>query len=244
MVKSGGQEALAVLIDGKLIDLEVKDKKIKVTDEEVDAELATFVESTGGEEALKPLLEQNGMTEKEFKENIVEYLSLRKLLEPRIEITDEEIETFFEENKEQMGQAEQVQASHILVEDEKTAKEVEQKLKDGEDFAKLAEEYSQDPANASNGGELGYFGKGKMVPEFEEAVFAMEVDEISGPVKTSHGFHIIHLTDKKEAAEATLEDSKEEVKDTLFERKMQTEYGVLIEELKEKYKVENTLTEK
>ena len=83
-----------------------------------------------------------------------------------------------------------------------------------------------------------------MVPEFEEAVFAMEVDEISGPVETSHGFHIIHLTDKKEAAEATLEDSKEEVKDTIFERKMQTEYGVLIEELKEKYKVENTLTEK
>ena len=83
-----------------------------------------------------------------------------------------------------------------------------------------------------------------MVPEFEEAVFAMEVGEISGPVKTSHGFHIIHLTDKKEAKEATLEDSKEQVKDTIFEQKMQTEYGVLISELKEKYKVENTLVEK
>ena len=243
LVQSGGQEALAVLIDGKLIDLEVKDKKIKVTDKEVDAELATFVESTGGEEAFKSAIEQSGMTEKEFKENIVEYLSLRKLLEPRIEITDEEIKTFFEENKEQMGQAEQVQASHILVEDEATAKEVEQKLKDGEDFAKLAEEYSQDPGNASNGGDLGYFGKGKMVPEFEEAVFAMEVDEISGPVETSNGFHIIHLTGKKEAKEATLEDSKDQVKDTIFEQKMQTEYGVLIEELKEKYKVKNTLTD-
>ena len=75
-----------------------------------------------------------------------------------------------------------------MLEDEETAKEVEQKLKDGEDFAKLAEEYSQDPSNATNGGELGYFGRGKMVPEFEEAVFAMEVDEISGPVETSHRF--------------------------------------------------------
>ena len=72
----------------------------------------------------------------------------------------------------------------------------------------------------------------------------MKVDEISGPVETSHGFHIIKLTDKKEAKEATLEDSKEQIKDIIFEQKMQTEYEVLIEELNEKYKVENTLTEK
>ncbi|WP_172370480.1 foldase protein PrsA [Sporosarcina jiandibaonis] len=244
MVKTGGQEALSVLIDGKLIDLEVKDKNIKVSDKEVDDELATFVEQTGGEEAFKSALEKSGMSEKEFKENIIEYLSLRKLLEPRIEITDEEIETYFEENKEQLDEAEQVQASHILVEDEKTAKEVKKKLDAGEDFAKLAEEYSQDPSNASNGGELGYFGKGKMVPEFEEAAFAMKVDEISDPVKTSHGYHIIHVTDKKEAKEATLKDSKEQIKDAIFEQKMQAEYEVLMGELKEKYKVENTLEEK
>ncbi|WP_249336522.1 peptidylprolyl isomerase [Sporosarcina sp. Marseille-Q4063] len=244
MVKTGGQEALSVLIDGKLIDLEVKDKKIKVSDKEVEDEFATFVEQTGGEEAFKSALEQSGMSEKEFKENIVEYLSLRKLLEPRIEITDEEIEAYYEEHKEQLGQPEQVEASHILVEDEKTAKEVEQKLKDGGDFAKLAEEYSQDPSNATNAGELGFFGKGKMVPEFEEVAFAMEVDEISGPVETSHGFHIIHVTDKKEAKEASLEDSKEQIKDAIFEEKMNTEYEALMGELKEKYKVENTLTEK
>jgi len=80
-----------------------------------------------------------------------------------------------------------------------------------------------------------------MVPEFDEAVFAMEIDEISGPVETSHGFHIIHVTDKKEEKEASLEESEELVRDALFERKMQTEYGVLIAELKEKYTVENNL---
>ncbi|MBO1910995.1 peptidylprolyl isomerase, partial [Microvirga sp. 3-52] len=90
----------------------------------------------------------------------------------------------------------------------------------------------------------GFFGKGQMVPEFEEVAFAMKVDEISGPVETSHGFHIIHLTDKKEAKEAALEDSKEKIKDAIFEEKMQTEYAVLMGELKEKYKVENTLEEK
>ena len=114
------------------------------------------------------------MTEKEFKENIIEYLSIRKIIEPRIEITDEEIKAYFEENKESFNKEEQVEASHILVEDEATAKEVAKKLADGEDFAALAKEFSTDTANATNGGELGYFGRGKMVAEFEEVAFSMK----------------------------------------------------------------------
>ena len=87
-------------------------------------------------------------------------------------------------------------------------KKLRKKLKDGEDFATLAEEYSTDTSNADNGGELGFFPRGKMVAEFEEAAFSMKVDEISDPVKTEHGYHIIHVTDKKEAKEAVFEDQK------------------------------------
>ncbi|MFK4996750.1 peptidylprolyl isomerase [Bacillus sp. N9] len=104
---------------------------------------------------------------------------------------------YFEENKEKFNEEEQVQASHILVEDEKTAKEVKEKLDAGEDFAKLAAEYSTDESNAENGGKLGYFGRGKMVKEFEDVAFSMKKGEISDPVKTEHGYHIIKLTDKK-----------------------------------------------
>ena len=138
------------------------------------------------------------MTEKEFKENIIEYLSIRKIIEPRIEITDEEIKAYFEENKESFNEEEQVEASHILVEDEATAKKVAKKLADGEDFAALAKEFSTDTMSAENGGELGFFPRGKMVAEFEEAAFSMKVDTISDPVKTEHGYHIIHVTDKKQ----------------------------------------------
>ena len=98
-------------------------------------------------------------------------------------------------------------------------------------------------SNASNGGQLGFFPKGRMVPEFEEAAFSMEIDEISDPVKTTHGYHIIHVTDKKEAKEAVFEDQKEELEERLFEQKIQMEYGVYLAELKESYDIKNLLNE-
>ena len=83
-----------------------------------------------------------------------------------------------------------------------------------------------------------------MVPEFSEAAFAMKPDEVSGPVKTSHGFHIIKVTDKKEAKEAVYEDNVDVIKDKIFDQKLETEYGAWMEEMQEKYKVENSLAAK
>lgn len=242
LVKSGGQEALSALIDEKVIALEVKKEKIKIADEDIEKELAVSIENAGGEEAYKAALEQNGLTEQDLKDNIIQYLSIRKLVEPRIEITDDEIETYFKENQELYDQEEQVEASHILVEDEATAKEVEKKIADGEEFAELAKEYSSD-GSAENGGELGFFPRGQMVEEFDKAVFEMEVGKISEPIKTEFGYHIIHLTDKNEEKEATLEDHKEEIKEQLFETKLQTEYGGWLTEVKENYKIENKLAD-
>ncbi len=129
-----------------------------------------------------------------------------------------------------------------MVDDEKTAKEVKKKLDEGEDFAELAKEYSKDESNAESGGELGFFGKGKMVKEFEDKAFSMKVDEISDPVKTEHGYHIIKVTDKKDAKKAKLADHKEEIKDTLFEQKLQTEYQTWLNEKKEDYKIKKSLS--
>ncbi len=200
-----------------------------------------YVEQSGGEEAFNSALQQQGLTKKDLEKDIVSFLSIQKILEPRIDISDDEIKEYFEDNKASFDQEEQVEASHILIDDEKTAKEVKQKIDDGEDFAELAKEYSTDESNAESGGELGFFGKGKMVKEFEDKAFSMKVDEISDPVKTEHGYHIIKVTDKKDAKEAKLEDHKEEVKDALFEQKLQTEYQTWLNEKKEDYKIKKSL---
>ncbi|WP_269051684.1 peptidylprolyl isomerase [Sporosarcina sp. G11-34] len=244
LVEANGQEALDAIIEEKVIALEVKKEKVKVSDKEVDAEYATQAEQYGGEEAFTAVLEQNGITEKQFKENIVQFLSIQKLIEPRLKVTDEEIETVFNENKEDLAEPEQVEASHILVEDEETAKEVAKRLKDGEDFATLAKELSTDTGSAEEGGELGFFPRDKMVVEFSDVAFAMEPGTISDPVKTDHGYHIIKVTDKKAAAEAVFEDHKEELKNQLLEEKFTTEYPEYLDEVKANYKIKNTLTEK
>ncbi|MEK4405425.1 peptidylprolyl isomerase [Sporosarcina sp. FSL K6-6792] len=241
LVQSAGKEALTAMIDDKVVALELKKEKISISDKEVDAELAIYIENAGGQEAFDAALKQNTMTEKEFKENIIDYLSIRKILEPRIEITDEDIKAYFEENKESFNEEEQVAASHILVEDEATAKKVAKKLADGEDFAALAKEFSTDTMSAESGGELGFFPRGKMVAEFEEAAFSMKVDAISDPIKTEHGYHIIHVTDKKAAKAATFDDHKEEIKGLLLEEGVQAEYVNWLDEVKSDYKIENSL---
>lgn len=236
-----GADALDVLITNKLIELEADKQKITVSDEEVDEELATLAESYGGETALEEAVVASGMTMDDVRDDIINYIKTEKLLEPRIEITDEELQTYFDENKDTFATAEQVQASHILVADEATANEVKSKLDAGGDFSELAKEYSTDTTTAESGGDLGYFSSGDMVAEFEEVAFALGVNEISAPVKTENGYHIIKVVDHQEAKEANFEDSKEEIKDTLMNDKMSTEYTVWLKELKEEYKITNYL---
>lgn len=240
LVTQYGADGVNTLIAQKIVEKEIAKNDIKVTDKEIEAELAEYQEYYGGEESFNSVLESSGVKLADVKEDIKRNVATNKLLEDRIEITDEEMKTYFEENKAQYGQAEQVQASHILVEDEETAKEVKEKLDAGEDFADLAKEYSTDSSSES-GGDLGYFGKGEMVAEFEEAAFAMEIGEISEPVKSEHGYHIIKVVDKKEAKDAVYEDVKDEVKDAIFDTKAQTEYSTWLSEKMEEYKAESLL---
>ncbi|WP_421383779.1 foldase protein PrsA [Bacillus salacetis] len=241
MVDQYGEAALNTLIADKIVELESEEQKIKVKDNEIEEELKKLQESYGDEEAFNQALTSSGSSLDSVKDNIKSYLLTQKLLQERVKVTDDQIKEYFEANKDSFAQQEQVEASHILVEDEETAKEVKEKLADGDDFAELAKEYSTDTSNAEAGGELGFFAKGEMVPEFEEKAFSMGVDEISDPVKTEFGYHIIKVTDKKEAQEAVFEDHKEEIKEILFDQVLQTEYPVWLEEQKEEYKIENLL---
>jgi foldase protein PrsA len=241
LVDQYGEAALDTLIAEKIVELESKEKEITVKKSEMEEELQTIQDSYGDEEAFNEALASSGASLDSVKENIKTYLLTEKLLQDRISISDDQVKEYFEENKDSFAQEEQVEASHILVEDEETAKEVKEKLDNGGDFAELAKEYSTDTSNAESGGELGFFAKGEMVAEFDEKAFTMKKGEISEPVKTEFGYHIIKVTDKKEAKEAVLDEHKEEVKDLLFDQALQTEYGTWLEEQKEEYKIENLL---
>jgi foldase protein PrsA len=178
-----------------------------------------------------------------LKQDLKNYLTIKQLLEPQIEITEEEMKTYFDENKDSFAEAEQIKASHILVPDEKTANEVKQKLNDGGDFAELAKDYSTDESTKDSGGDLGYFSKGTMVSEFEDVAFGLAVDQVSKPVKTEFGYHIIKVEAKKKAKEANYNDSKEEIKETLVDQKIDSEYTTWLENKKKSYDIENTLEE-
>lgn len=243
MAAVSGAQTLDVMISDEIVRQEAEKEGIKVTQDDIDAEMAVYEESYGGKEALQSAIEASGMSMGKLTEEIKTYLLIEKLVGPEVEVTDEEISAYFEENKETFAQQETVEASHILVETEEEADEVKAKLAEGKDFAELAKEYSTDTASAENGGELGAFGKGEMAVEFEKAAFSMEVDEVSEPVETEFGFHIIKVTDKTEAAEANLEDSKEQIKEVLFDQKLNTQYSSWIAEKKQSYDIENKLVQ-
>lgn len=236
-----GKDTLDSLVTNKMIEMEAKKEKVKVTGTEIDEELTKLQESYGGEEAFTSALEQNNVSMDKIREDIEFYLLAEKLIEPDIAITDEEMKTYFEENKDSFDEKEQVKASHILVEDEATAKKVKEELDSGKDFAELAKEYSTDTSNAADGGDLGYFSKGEMAEEFEKAAFEIEVNTVSNPVKTDFGYHIIKVSDKKAAKAATFEEHKDKIKELLFDEKIQTEYPNWLEEKKSEYDIKSYL---
>ena len=238
LIQANGQQALNALIVDKIILLESKSQNINITQEDIQSEIDKMIENMGGEASFNNALQFSGISKEDLNKNIESNLRIKKLLEPEISITEDDQKKYFEENKETFNQQEEVKARHILVETKDIALEVEEKLTAGEDFEKLAKEYSTDTGSSQNGGDLGFFGKGEMVSEFEDVAFSLEVGKISSPVKTEHGYHIIKVEDKKEAKEANYEDSKEDIKDTIYEEKFPDAYDTWIQDKFEKYKID------
>lgn len=169
------------------------------------------------------------------KITMLKQYSMKKLLNT-ITVTEEEMETYYNEHKEMFKQPESIRASHILVKELDEANEILDKIKNGLSFEEAAKEYSQCPSN-SVGGDLNYFAKGQMVPEFEAAAYSMKKDEISDPVKTQFGYHLIKVTDKKSEEVKTFEESKQQVSQFLFGTKQNNVYMDKVKELKGKYDV-------
>lgn len=244
LVEAGGKTTLENLITTTLVGQEAKKANITVTDADINQEIEDLTKQFGGEEALNNALQQSSMTIDDLKKQMPLQVEIRKLIEPKVTVTDEEISKYFDENKASFNQEEEVRASHILVKTKEEAEAIVKQLKEGADFAALAKEKSADTGSKDNGGDLNFFKKGDMVPEFSDAAFKLKVGETSGAVKSDYGYHVIKVTDRKEAHEYTLAEKKDEIKKTLTAQKVQQMSSGWLADLTKNAKITNTLTDK
>lgn len=152
-----------------------------------------------------------------------------------IEVSDEEAEAFYNANPDSFKKPETVHAKHILVEDEEACNAVLAEIQNGEKTFEDAAKACSTCPSGQQGGDLGEFGKGQMVKEFEDAAFAAEIGTIVGPVKTQFGFHLIKVEAKSDAETLAYDAVKEQIKKNLLQQKQQQVYTAKVAELKEKY---------
>jgi parvulin-like peptidyl-prolyl isomerase len=229
----------------------VEGKNIDVGDEEIQGELEKiqyFLESNPNSKgkSLEEILGTQGSSISELKDEVRRTLALSKYLDEKV--SDDEKRSYFEENRNAFN-GERVKASHVLIDTTKLKtdaelekarqkiEEVKKEIDNGADFAKMAKKYSTCPS-AENGGDIGFFQrKGSLVEEFAKVAFSMEVGEISEPVKTQFGYHIIMVTDKEEGKDVSYEDVADMV-DFVY---MQIKTDTILKGLYEKAEIEITL---
>lgn len=171
-----------------------------------------------------------------LKREILTQMAIEKVIS-EVNVTDEEIKDYYESNKKAFTIGESITAKHILVDNEELAKEIKDKVENGMTFESAAEEYSSCPSKAQ-GGSLGKFGKGQMVPEFEKAAFELEIGVVSEPVKTQFGYHLIKVENKEEAKAKSLNEVEGTIKSGLSQEKQNYKYMSFTDDLKKKYLVE------
>ncbi|MDO4281871.1 MAG: peptidylprolyl isomerase [Peptococcaceae bacterium] len=228
------------LVETELMVQEAKERGIEVSDEDKENYKSELIEqSYGSQENFDSYLSEYNISDDMLDRMLEEKLYYDKLIDELKKDVKVDPETYYNEHKDEFNVGDQVKAAHILVEDEDTAKKIIKKLDDGEDFAKLAKEYSKDTATADQGGELGYFTADKMVTEFSDAAFALEKGKYTEtPVKTSYGYHIILCEDKQAAHQQTYDEVKDELTETLTNQEVQSKYQELIEKRKKDSKIE------
>lgn len=170
-----------------------------------------------------------------LKKDLLIQAAVKSILDT-VTVSEEEIKSFYENNPEMFKGQESVRAKHILVDSEEKAEEIKAAIDGGLSFEEAAKENSSCPSS-SQGGDLGFFTRGRMVPEFEEAAFALEVGEVSEPVKTQFGYHLIKVEEKTAEVTRSFEEVKDQLQMNLVSQKQNTTYMNFINKLKQEQDV-------
>ena len=242
------------MIAFRLLVQEVKARKIVVPDADIDAQIAQVRGQFQTDAQFQQALALQKMTLAAVREDARSELGVEKLVEGeiagKIAVTPEAVTEFYQKNQDKFQQGARVKASHILIAVPENAdaaakqlaktkaEAVLKDLKAGKDFAAAAKENSQDPGSAPNGGDLGYFEQGQMVPPFEQAAFALKPGDMSGLVESPFGFHIIKVADKQAARVVPLEEAKPKIDQYLSGQNRQTQTQAFVSTLKAKAKIE------
>ncbi len=228
-------KVLENLIDQELLYQDAKSKGLTIADSAIDTQIDAVKGQFPDEATYKSELAKQGMTEEEIRKDIGKTLLVEDYITskygPTIKIEDAEVLKFYQENSQYFSKPEQVRASHILIKVEPDAEDsvkkdalnrinaIKDRIASGEEFSDLARELSEGPSNV-NGGDLGAFGRGQMVKSFEDAVFSLNVGNVSDIVETQFGYHIIKLTAKEAPSNVPIEEVKAQIIDHLTQVKM------------------------
>lgn len=170
------------------------------------------------------------------KKELLTQASINKLLS-EVSVSDSEVEEYYSANKDMFVAPGTVTAKHILVDSKEKANEIRTEIESGKSFEEAAQEYSSCPSKAE-GGNLGSFSKGQMVPEFEEAAFNLELGVVSEPVQTQFGFHLIKVEDKEESNSKSFDEVKSMISNNILQERQNFKFMSATDDLKKKYKVE------
>lgn len=233
-----GEAVLERLIAEILVEQAQSTRNAAVSEDEVEAEVAKIREAYDSEEEFLDDLARFDLTPERLRHEIRLSLILDRLSQEGVVVTDDEIAEYFAANRELFDQKEAVAVSHILVETKEEAEAIARQLREGADFAELARAKSIDTASAVQGGAVGYIERdAPIASSFKEAAFSLEVGEISAPVESEFGWHLIKVTDRRAAREATLESSREQIRSLLMQEKARP-VGEVIDELRSEATIE------
>jgi len=241
------------LIEREVLYQESQKAGIKIPEQKVNDQMAGIRKRFPDEAEFKKALASMGLTEEEVRTQIQRGLAIRGLIDQKVAdkivVTDEETKAYYDANPQLFKQPEEVKASHILIKVEPTAddaakaaarkkiEDIRKKLTDGGDFAELAKEYSEGPSGPQ-GGDLGFFRRGQMVKPFEDTAFSMKTNEVSAPVETRFGYHLIKVTDKRPEQTLAYADVKDKIAARLKAEKIQKAANLYVENLKKDAKIE------